>query len=411
MVKVGTTLLKALIIFFSLAVYQVNVSGIPISIDRIILIMCLPLVGFFALKRLNKISFESFFYTLFIVYAVIISTLNQSDFSSYGNMLIISILFFYVASTIWSKSKISTYDLKSTLYVLTLILFAFTVFTLATFLMTSKPPLYLPFEQSIPFISSKGMHYFEEGGFGLGALTRVALPFARPQDLGMTSAILILLLIPPRAKASRLILLMLFIILVTSASRSAIFPLVLAYSVYSVLKFGWSYFLRQSLYFFTLLVLISFILIAFFGNIFEFFILIIDSISRIGDVFTGTSAENHFSVRSQALELIFENPVQTIFGSGIGSFQEKSGLSSAHSTYLTLFHDIGLVGLMLFFIPLITLTRKAIRYMKVAPEYLAIALYITVSHFLYEVPNLLIFWIMAGILSSQMTYSKMKNDY
>lgn len=409
MISASDTLLKSLIFFFPLAVYQISFGGIPLSIDRLILIFSLPIAGYFALKRLNKISFESFFYTLFISYALVISTLYQTDFSSYGNMLLLSVMFFYVCRSFWTVSKMSIEDLKGTIYLLTIILLSFSLYTLIIYFITSKPPLYLPFEQSFSFISSEGLHVIEEGGFGLGILTRVALPFARPQDLGMTCAILSLLLLSKRGNASKLIFAILFLCLILSASRSAIFPFLISLSIFCVIKYGWGYFFRLSIISTTSATLVGFTLFAFFGNILDFFLLIIDSVSRIGDVFSGTSADRHFSVRFETFEMIFESPSQTIFGSGIGSFQDKTGVSSAHSTYITLFHDVGLLGLLFFLTPLITLAQKAIKYRKIAPEYLPIVTYILLAHILYEVPNLLIFWIVTGILSSQMTYTKIKN--
>lgn len=409
MISISDTLLKSLIVFFSLAVYQISIGGIPLTIDRLILLFSLPAAGYLALKRLNKISLESFFYTLFIGYALVISTLYGSNFSSYGNMLIVSVMFFYVSRSFWAVSKMSIPDLKGTIYLLTIILLSFSLYTLIIYFITSKPPLYLPFEQSFSFISSEGLHVIEEGGFGLGILTRVALPFARPQDLGMTCAILSLILLSKKANTSKLIFTILFLCLMLSASRSAIFPFLVSLSIFYVIKYGWGYFFRLSIISIASTTLIGFTLFAFFGNILDFFLLILDSISRVGDIFSGSSTDRHFSVRFTTFEMIFGSLSQTIFGSGIGSFQEKTGFSSAHSTYVTLFHDVGLLGLLFFLTPLITLAQKAIRYRKIAPEYLAIVTYIFLAHFLYEVPNLLIFWIVTGILSSQMTYSKIKN--
>lgn len=411
MAKFSRFCLKSLFVFFPLAVYQIQVGGISVSIDRLIIMFALPLASFLVLKSPKKISIESFFYALFIAYAVLISRLYGSDFSSYGTMLFLSLIYFLVVTTLWPVSNMSMSDFKSEIYAIILVLAAFAFFTVNTFLMTSKPPLELPFQTFLPFVSSSGLHVLEQGGFGLGVLTRVALPFGRPQVFGMTCAILTLLLLSPNIKASKLPFVVLFVCLSLSASRSAIFPLIISGSVVYILQFGWAWLLqRLGALLFGLGCLLGIMSLS-FPVILEIASNVIDSLSRLTNVFSGESSGLHLAVRSNAFTYIFESPFQTIFGSGVGSFQEKSGLSSAHSTYVTFFHDIGLIGLSFFLAPLLFLLKKSFRFRKSRPEYLGIVLYIIMAHFLYEVPNIIIFWFVLGYLSAQMRKHKGNNGH
>lgn len=395
---------KNLLIFllsvFSLSIYQINFGTFSLPLDRIITLI---LISFAVMVTLSRLRIEKiiFWYYLFLFYAIFLSFAAAGTLSSYGVMLIFSVLTLHATAHSAKYITLKKEHLIPPLVVAAIIFVFFNIYTLYTFFTTLRPPSNAPLEGMYTILTVKSGHIVEQGGFGLGLLTRAGLPFSRPQELGMTAAILLLLSYfvneERKLKVIYFSMIIFTVTLLLAASRSAIFPLVSAGMItIAIFSPGALYkIIKPIVIWFPITIVIAALLDKQFLNAASEYI---NSFERLLQVFDGKSSQQHLSVRGLALQYSTSSNEQFLFGSGIGSFTKTSGISSAHSTYITLLHDVGFIGLSLFLLPLIQLGSRALRHASKNPVLFCVIIYIIQCHILYEIPNLTIFWIAQGLM-------------
>ena len=91
-----------------------------------------------------------------------------------------------------------------------------------------------------------------------------------------------------------------------------------------------------------------------------------------------------------------EDGLALVSGLGIGGFARVTGVSSAHSTFLTLLVDVGIIGVVIFSMFFAVLFWKLLKYRGQRDAMMAIVAITVAAHVLYHVPTLLIMWIAMG---------------
>lgn len=131
----------------------------------------------------------------------------------------------------------------------------------------------------------------------------------------------------------------------------------------------------------------------------------ITQFERLSDT-TSDGLEGHFGIRAISIALFWSSSAYNqILGYGLGSFHSLTGTSSAHMSYLTILIEQGLIGLSLFcyivFWPIWKGTKHIINkgttdVGKVA--ILPLSLFIALAHAFYNLSNSSIIWLFSALL-------------
>jgi hypothetical protein len=399
---------------FSLDSYKLSLAPdfLNLSIARLATLL---LLGSYVFKILfsRRISFFELIFLLFLIWCLLISVLNGLSFDNYFIMLVYSVSLCLISYYIIKNSSIKKlfYYTSAIRFSIVLLMF-FSFYTLFVFFSTRSPPSELPIGIFKIILTPRNEgHSLISGGFSLGSLTRISIPFSRPQDLGATASSLFFLFIIARKvtrsylKIDSLLFIGLVAIIFLTGSRSVIFPFVFGLFLIFILR--WRNFIIimvKKRVMFLLFPLFVFLIYIYRFNVINF----LSNFNRILLVLEGNSSQAHLNVRLYALKLSFD---KGFIGSGIGSFNKLTGISSAHSTFFTFIVDIGLIGLLIFCLGHIILLKqnqfpKLIKY-----ESFALVSVLTLYHLFYNFPTLSIFYISLGFLAGLGVYSKRNNLY
>ena len=411
------SLLVIFILTFSLDAYRLKFApdAINLSMARVAIFLLL-IYYFIEVFRKIRISLYETLMLIFIGWATVVTLIHGRFGGSYETMLIYSTIVFLIFYRFIVYSSLKTLlSVTNAMRLSILILASFTIYTLLTLATTGRPPLELPLGPFSPFFVTGQGHVFQSGGFRLGDLTRVAIPFSRPHDLGATAVSLFFAFIILREESgskNRLdIVLLLFLvsIIFLTGSRSIIFPFILALVLFSIIYF--KNYLR-SIIRFRLRSLISVSVVI--GLLVSFFVVydigrFADNFSRIFLVLEDSSSQSHLNIRATAWFLAIENPFLLFVGHGIGAFSELTGSSSAHSTWFNFLVDIGLIGVILFLVANISLLFKAKIFTYVGTIALALVAAIVAMHFLYFLPTTIGMYMALGMTAAVVTRRKMRS--
>ena len=411
------SLLVVFILTFSLDAYRLKFApeAINLSIARftILILSIYYIVEFF---RKIKISIYEILMLLFIGWATVITLINGKFGGSYEIMLIYStVVFLIIYRFIVYSSPKTLSSITNAMRLSILLLASFTIYTLFILATTGRPPLELPLGPFSLFFDTGQGHVFRSGGFPMGDLTRVAIPFSRPHDLGATAVSLFFAFIILREESGSknrldlILFLSLISIIFLTGSRSIIFPFLLALFVFAVIYFK-NYI--RSIIRFRLRSLISLSVVI--GLLASFFVvfdigLFVDNFSRIFRVLEGSSSQSHLNIRATAWFLATENPFFLFVGHGVGAFSDLTGVSSAHSTWFNFVVDLGLFGVVLFLVANVALLFKAKIFTYVGAMALALVVAIGAMHFLYFLPTTIGIYIALGTAAAVVTRRKMRS--
>lgn len=411
------SLLVIFILTFPLDAYRLKFvsEAIDLSIARVAIFILL-IYYVIEIFRKIKISIYEVLMLLFIGWATGITLINGRFGGSYELMLTYSVivyLIFYRFIVYGSRKTLS--DLTNAIRLLIVILASFTIYTLFILATTGRPPLELPLGPfSAFFITGQG-HIFQSGGFSLGDLTRVAIPFSRPHDLGATAVSLFFAFIILREESGSknrldlILVLSLASIIFLTGSRAIIFPFLLALFLFVVIYFK-NY--ARSIIGFRLRSLISVsVVIGLLASVFVVYDIgqFSDNFSRIFLVLEGSSSQAHLNIRAAALSLAAENSFFLFVGHGVGAFSDLTGASSAHSTWFNFLVDVGIIGVVLFLVANVALLFKAKIFSYVGAIVFSLVVALAAMHFLYFLPTTIGMYVALGIAAAVVTRRKMRS--
>ena len=114
------------------------------------------------------------------------------------------------------------------------------------------------------------------------------------------------------------------------------------------------------------------------------------SIERLVDLEDYEGGGHRIEIWKNALQLVNENPLYYLFGAGWGSYYTYNGWLGMHNTYLETFCNTGLIGLFLFYYPIL----KSSIYLWKKERYLPIfiILPILIAAFFLDSINKRYFW-------------------
>jgi hypothetical protein len=400
-----------LIVFFVVDSYRIKIfpDGINLTIARsaVAFLLMWWMLKIFRRQRINLFEFSLL---TFLFWFSILTIAAQGRIGDYQVMLTYCVVIAVVSAKVVKKCSMTdlvyiTYSIRIAIVLLTF----FSIYTLSIFFATGAHPDHLPIEPLHFLLDPGSGHVLERGGFRLGDLTRVALPFFRPQDLGITTAILFFLLLSFKRMSgsqSRFdILLFIAMILLTllSGSRSAILPFIVGLTMYLVLE-------RSSLLRLTKKRLSIVLFLFFFVGYFLFqpwflnyvveFSLNFERVFRfIGD----QSFEGHIEHRLTAFHFASENWITFFAGSGIGGFSNSADNASPHSTFFLFIVDVGLIGIILFIIP--HFIAFSPRYLSHEVKNIGVILFVMIilSHLFYNFTTTVISYLALGMFAGLST--------
>ena len=234
-------LVYIIVVMFPLAAYRLAFlpEAVSFTVDR----MALLVILFIYLSRLAagtiNISLVETISVAFVIWITVVSVLNGRVFEDYHLMLVFGILLLVISFQFAknaSFSQLQKFSIAAS--VCGLIICLFSLYTVLVFRATGRFPDQFPVGPFGNIIQAKEGHVFEHGGFHLGELTRLALPFSRPQELGITAAVLVFLIAMLREVTQCKHVLQVFLIgcltlvVFFKGSRSAVFPFVLGVIIF-----------------------------------------------------------------------------------------------------------------------------------------------------------------------------------
>lgn len=99
-----------------------------------------------------------------------------------------------------------------------------------------------------------------------------------------------------------------------------------------------------------------------------------DIYSRLFETSTYEGGSNRTNIWSNAINLMNSNPIFYFFGSGWGSYYGYNGYNVVmHNTFLSMLCDTGIIGIFLFFTPIIKATAYLYRKKEILPILLLLA--------------------------------------
>mgnify|MGYP002626133574 CR=1 FL=1 len=105
-------------------------------------------------------------------------------------------------------------------------------------------------------------------------------------------------------------------------------------------------------------------------------ILSASSLERLLEFDSYEGGGNRITIWKNALTLINENLLYYIVGAGWGSYYNYNGWAGIHNTYLEMFCNTGLIGVLLFFIPIIRVIIDLWKKEKYLPIFIAISVFL-----------------------------------
>lgn len=321
---------------------------IPISLDKVILLI---MAFFVFLSRLSDVSikqYELFFYLFFLIFGMVsLVSLTASGIVFWIFLAIMLFCFSYV----YTKEAYFDY-IKNGVLISLVVVFVFSLYQVYFILVYKSFPTEVPFSFLAAPVEG-GNNLIERGGLRLGTdFYRLFMPFQRAQDyaffIGCFSVTYVILRLSDNRLQSKkytsliipgvIVVSLLFISL--SGSRSTLFPYLFMLLIPLFTIFA-SSLIKQKI---TLRgILFSFISIVVVGVFFTSNFNIVEEmiISRIQ---SGDYGE-HYSVRQLALYSFDEfNLTSKLFGVGHYNYMKFAGggvYPHAHMTYLTFFVEYG----------------------------------------------------------------------
>jgi hypothetical protein len=372
-----------------------NLSLARLTAIILFLISCIKILSS---KKINNLVTMLF---LFLIYVSVVSLIGLKTANNYSLMFFYVIILFIITAEIVRNSNLHQLKLITSAFRISIIiLIIFAIYTYSIFFTIGHHPSELPIGKFTFFFTIRNEgHIFNQGGFSLGDLTRLSLPFSRPQELGASTTTLffLFLILKKVSNSSYKIDYILFFSLIAitflTGSKSAVFPLIAGIFFYYFKTFKLSGKTWRSSKFISLIIIIALLILNAikYDNIFSNF-------ERLFSNFDSTTYVVHFSVRISALKIAFSDIYSFFLGHGIGGFNEITDISSAHSTFFTLLVDIGLIGLIFF----INLHSRVLLYNNISNEmkilFQAIFIVIMLSHLFYNLITTTIFYITLGII-------------
>jgi hypothetical protein len=397
--RVIISLLLLFIVAQPLYSYSVRIGGVGLSFDRLILLAAF-LLFIVACLNARKVSFPLLF--IYILFLLVFTGANAAFSTGENNVMlpaIYSILVFLLFSEIRYRSNgfhIAT-NIGFCIYLL------FTGYALIYFIQTGLNLVYKPLYQFMPFLDSALMSKAEEMSKGFSFLPRFQFPFATPPHLAVVNAVFALYYYYYFNKCkngkTKILYLLAFLLAIASIlltqSRSGAFTLVIALVVFSILQ---NNLIKHSIkiVFFSVILFMPIVYIVGLDNLLLF-------TRRLTDLSSINVNSGHYIARVDGVNyfksmLFYEN----IFGSGIGSYP----FLHTHMSYLTILIERGVIGLILFIVPLGIVLFKVINVLMSAKKlgnerldysyHLAGVILIYIAHFTYEFTYVMPLYVFLG---------------
>ncbi|MFC1844176.1 O-antigen ligase family protein [Thermodesulfobacteriota bacterium] len=414
------------LVFYPLAIYRIPVlPGIHISIDRfsVALALLYGLATFLlsAKQRSFSASFQlvlwgNLFAGILGIFSLDPQVPSTAVWGKLPVFLMNMTLLLLVFELCHNNEKnirfiLFSYVITGTFYVF------FSSYSFWHFFSTGFPPTDIPFREYLPFDIPTVGHFTEKQGFITGNFMRLALPFSRPQDLGLASAITAFFLVGLTAllktKMKIFTYVLIFFLVLTvffAGSRSAIFPAIAGIIIFWILSeqsHGNS--VRNVVVFFSqifFLLIISFLLYIFVSGNEEHLII---TISRLFSAVSSTEA--HLNIRQKTFEEFVGLPLfQMLIGNGLGSFPYLfGGVSSGHMTYGTVLIELGVFGLLAFVILFIyigfnclkiNLRKISLMYRPIVISSISIFFILLLANLFYQFYYSTFQWVALGLIAA-----------
>lgn len=114
------------------------------------------------------------------------------------------------------------------------------------------------------------------------------------------------------------------------------------------------------------------------------------TLERLVEFDTYEGGGNRITIWKNAIALMNENPLFYLFGSGWGSYYNYNGWAGMHNTYLEILCNTGIIGLFLFFSPIIYSCYYLWKKEKVLPVFIIISIFL--PSFFIDCINKRFFW-------------------
>ena len=402
MKKLFASLSLFMIIALPIQIYNIPFGFVNLSLDRMLFFFCFVLLPFFV----KFLDIEVLVIILLLFLSTFFSFLmadNSSLLITYMPSWIQSLVVFIISFIVSKKGFIKlekVHQIHSYIFIFFVLYSFYFMYILRTTSFSYPFPSFLPNLEEDQHKMSQLIHL------------RIFFPLSAAPRLGFVLGFLLLTIpikkyyLPTnnKIKDGIIAILLMFGVLLT-VSRGPILSLILSFSIYHLLtlkddlKTGFN----NSLYFVVALICVNLIIMQ-FVNLESFKFDRLSNLDGDDDSFLG-----HASVRLLSVSTIFSSPIlNTFFGYGIGHCQDVLGISSAHSSFFTILLEQGVLGLIAFTSLFIVLISNSIKLyikarrrglkLRVYRHLVAVCVFLTLIHLVYDAISLAILWSYNGLL-------------
>lgn len=391
-----------------LLLYRLPISGVPITINRLFLVLSILLL--IPILKTRKAPLLSTLPVILITLHGVFLILVFGVFKGIsGQLMLLSYFQCYITAFIFSISY-NPASFKKLVETPLIIAFCLT-FTLSIHQLISiyiqGPDNYTPL---FSFLTPTEA-YSTEHMVKMNYLRRIYWPFPTPHALGYFSAFCSVFFLSLYISRKQLIHFLLtalgFILTTITLSRGPLLALVVATSLLLFVGYNKRAIKidRSTLFIAVGTVLLALTIIS--AAWYSLNKLGAEQVMRLTEA-SGNSLDGHLGIRALAINTFLENDLSgKLIGNGLGSFYSITGTSSSHMSYLTILTDQGLLGLGLFCTlltyPLIKsltqiITRKIVPIDIIA--LFALSTLLILTHAFYNLSNTPIIWLLSAMLAA-----------